>query len=344
MRAIATDHYQPTTAADCFRQIELPTPEPGPQDLRVRVKAVSVNPVDYKVRASLQPKQASPRILGWDAAGIVEQVGAQVTLFRPGDEVYYAGSLERPGSNSQQQLVDQRLVGRKPACLSFEQAAALPLTALTAWEALFERLAIAPLRSPGVLAAAPPTLLIINGAGGVGSIAIQLAKQVAGLQVIATASRPETAAWVKQMGADHCINHHQPLATALAQLGFESVDYIFCCSDSDLHWPAMTEVIRPQGKICLIVENKQPLAMQLLKAKSATLVWEFMFTRSRYQTADLQVQHELLNQVAALVDQGVLRTTLTQSLGALSAERLARAHGLLEAGRTIGKLVLGELI
>jgi zinc-binding alcohol dehydrogenase family protein len=339
VRAIAADQYRPTTAADCFRELELPTPEPGPQDLRVRVKAVSVNPVDCKVRASLQP--AGPRILGWDAAGIVEQVGAQVSLFRPGDEVYYAGSLERPGSNSQQQLVDQRIVGRKPANLSFEQAAALPLTALTAWEALFERLAIAKVRSP---AAAAPTLLIINGAGGVGSIAIQLAKQVAGLRVIATASRPETTTWVQQMGADHCINHHQPLATALTQLGFESVDYIFCCSDSDRHWPAITEVIRPQGKICLIVENKQPLAMQQLKTKSASLVWEFMFTRSRYQTPDLQVQHELLNQVADLVDQGVLKTTLTQTLGALSAERLAQAHGLLETGRTIGKLVLSELI
>lgn len=340
MKAIGVYQYQPTHANDCFVEVELEKPQLGTRDLLIQVKAISVNPVDYKVRSSVKEKQATPKILGWDVAGIVEQVGESVTLFKPGDEVYYAGSLIRPGANSAYHVVDERIVGRKPTHLTFEAAAALPLTTLTAWEALFERLGIEP--EPTAKNRAH-TILIIGGAGGVGSIAIQLAKQVAGLQVIATASRSESIDWCKKMGADYTINHHEPFSAQLKPLNITAIDYVLCLNNTDMHWNNMVDIIKPQGKICSIVENKNPLNLNLLKNKSATFVWEFMFTKSMYETEDMQSQHDLLNRVADLIDQGILHSTLTEILGPLSPENLAKAHAKLEAGQTIGKLVLSGL-
>lgn len=337
MKAIGVYQHQPTTANDCFVEVEIDKPQPGARDLLVQVKAVSVNPVDYKVRASIQEQQTTPRVLGWDVAGVVEQVGDAVTLFRPGDEVYYAGSRIRPGGNSEYHLVDERIVGRKPTSLSFEAAAALPLTAITAWEALFERLGITPEKT---IENQDRTILIIGGAGGVGSIAIQLAKQIAGLQVIATASRSETIDWCKKMGADYTINHREPFAAQLEQIGATRINYILCLSDTDMHWQNMAEVIAPQGKICSIVETRTPQDLNLLKNKSITFTWELMFTKSMYETEDMQTQHDLLNTVADLVDQGILQSTLTEVIGSLNPTNLATAHAKLESGTMIGKLVL----
>ncbi len=340
MKALGVYQSRPTPDPDCFSEFEVEIPEPQGRELRVRVKAVAVNPIDYKVRSSLRALQEIPRILGWDAAGIVEAVGPSTLLFQVGDAVFYAGSVTRPGCNAELQLVDERIVGRKPESLSFEQAAALPLTSITAWEALFERLRIEPNKTPEQR---NRWLLIINGAGGVGSIAIQLAKQVAGLQVIATASRPETIAWCKRLGADECINHHEPLAEQLRKLQLPWVDYIFCCGSTDQHWQNLADCIKPQGQICSIVGNKDPLNLDLLKNKSATFAWEFMFTKAMYETEDMESQHDLLNQIADLADRGTIRTTLTEHLGPLNPTNLARAHAKLEAGDTIGKLVLSGL-
>ena len=337
MKAIAIFQHLSTDNPDCFIEVELKKPQPTGRDLLVKVKAISVNPVDYKVRSSIKEKLDSPKVIGWDAAGIVEQVGAATSLFKVGDEVYYAGSITRPGSNSEYQLVDERIVGSKPNNLSFAEAAALPLTTITAWEALFERLGIEAANTPKNQNS---TVLIINGAGGVGSIAIQLAKQIAGLRVIATASRAETVTWCQQMGADKCINHHQPLSSELAKIGISEVDYILCFNNIDLHWQSMVDIIKPQGKICSIVGNNSPLDLNLLKNKSVTFAWELMFTKSQYETEDMQSQHELLNRVAELCDRNIIKTTLTENLGSLNTLNLAQAHARLESGKTIGKLVL----
>lgn len=340
MKAIGVYEYLPASDPECFAEIDLEKPQPSHRDLLVKVKAVSVNPVDYKIRQSVKEKRVTPRILGWDAAGIVEQVGDRVSLFKPGDEVYYAGSITRPGSNSEYQLVDERIVGKKPATLSFSEAAALPLTTITAWEALFERLGIEPQQTPKNQAS---KVLIIGGAGGVGSIAIQLAAQVARLQVIATASRKESIDWCFKMGSNYCIDYHEPFASSLEKIAVKEVDYILCFNDTERHFKDMADVIKPQGKICSIVEAEHPLDMNLIKSKSVTFAWEFMFTKSMYETDDIQSQHELLNGVADLVDRGILKTTVTQNLGALNAINLAKAHALLESGKTIGKLVLSEI-
>lgn len=337
MKAIAVYQHLATDNPDCFTEVELDKAQARGKDLLVRVKAVAVNPVDTKVRASIKEKLNTPKILGWDAAGIVEEVGNDTSLFQIGDEVFYAGSIIRPGCNSEYQLVDERIVGRKPSNLSFPEAAALPLTTITAWEALFERLGIEPDRTEPNKQS---TLLIINGAGGVGSIAIQLAKQVAGLQVVATASRGDTVRWCRQLGADNCINHYQEFLPALKAIDIEAVDYILCLNDTDSHWQSMAQVIRPQGKICSIVGNRQPLDLNLLKSKSVTFAWEFMFTKSQYHTPDMASQGELLNQVSQLVERGIIKTTLKENLGVLNPENMAIAHGKLESGKTIGKLVL----
>ena len=333
MKAIAVYQHLDTDNPDCFTEIEMDKPQPRGKDLLIKVKAVAVNPVDYKVRSSIKEID-TPKILGWDAAGIVEAVGEETSLFRVGDEVYYAGSITRPGCNSEYHLVDERIVGRKPNNLSFEEAAALPLTTIAAWESIFERLAIEPNKQNR-----QSTVLIINGAGGVGSIAIQLAK-VAGLQVIATASRGDTVRWCRQLGADHCINHYDRFLPALNKLGFESVDYILCFNSTDRHWQNMVDVIKPQGKICSIVGNREPLDLNLLKSKSVTFAWEFMFTKPQYQTPDIASQGELLNRVSQLVEQGIIKTTLKENLGVLNPANLAIAHSKLESGKTIGKLVL----
>jgi NADPH:quinone reductase len=340
MKAIAIYQNLPTDNPYCFEEVELATPQATGRDLLVRVKAVGVNPIDYKVRSAIKEPPATPKILGWDAAGVVEEVGGDNFLFQVGDEVMYAGSITRPGTNSEYQLVDERIVGRKPSNLSFVEAAALPLTTITAWEALFERLGIATKKT---VQNKESTILIINGAGGVGSIAIQLAKQVAGLQVIATASRRETIAWCQQMGADYVINHYQSFPTQLDNLGVNSVDYILCLNSTDLHWQNMAEVIKPQGTICSIVGNKLPLDLDILKSKSVTFAWEFMFTKSQYQTPDMRSQHDLLNKVAKLVEQGIIKTTLQTNLGVLNPHNLAIAHQKLETGKAIGKLVLSVI-
>ena len=336
MKAIILNSSQSNDVNPLFMETEIEIPTPEPRDLLVRVKAISVNPIDYKVRSSPQ-RQHPSGILGWDAAGIVEAVGAEVTLFKVGDEVYYAGSVIRAGCNSEYHLVDERIVGKKPTSLSFAEAAALPLTTITAWEALFERLGIEPEKTPENRSS---TVLIIGGAGGVGSIAIQLAKQIARMRVIATASRSESIAWCKQMGADETINHHQPFKSALAAIDIKHVDYILCLNDTAQHLPNMADVIKPQGKICSIVSTNSPFDLNPFFSKSITFVWEMMFTKSMFETDDMQSQHDLLDRVAALIDRGILKTTIAENLGILNSTNLKTAHKLLESGKAIGKIVL----
>ena len=312
--------------AHTFEDIELPKPTPTGRDLLVKVEAISVNPVDYKQR---KLASASPRVLGWDAAGIVEAVGPEVTLFKPGAAVYYAGDVTRPGANSELHLVDERIVGRKPKSLDFAQAAAVPLTAITAWEAFFDRMKVK----------AGASLLIIGGAGGVGSIGIQIAK-VAGLRVIATASRAESIAWVRELGAEHVIDHRKPMRAQIEALGMKHVDYIANFNDLDTHWEAMGDLIAPQGAMVAIVGNQKPLPMEAVRSKSATLCWELMFTRPRFKTPDMIEQHRLLDQVADWLDSGKLRGTLKETLSPINAANLRAAHAKLESGTMIGKLVL----
>ena len=338
MKAVGLFEKLPISDADCLLDLDLPKPVPTGRDLLVAIEAIAVNPVDYKMRSpDGKPASDSPKVLGWDASGFVVAVGPDVTLFQPGDAVYYAGDITRPGANSEFHLIDERIVGRKPTSLSFEEAAALPLTAITAWEALFDRMGLAKDGSD-----AGKRLLIIGGAGGVGSIAIQLAKQVAGVTVIATASRPESADWCRQMGADLVIDHFGDMRAQLANLQVPHVEYILCASDTDPHFTAMANLIAPQGKICAIVNAEEPHDLSLIYYKSAAFMWEFMFTRAMFQTPDMQAQHELLNAVAALVDSGRLRTTLGEVLGPINAANLKQAHARLEGGRAIGKLVLSR--
>ncbi|MFC7396851.1 zinc-binding alcohol dehydrogenase family protein [Chelatococcus sp. GCM10030263] len=334
MKAIGYHKSLPITDDEALVELDLPMPEPGPRDLRVAVKAVSVNPVDVKLRARAAPPAGSPRVLGFDAAGVVEAVGAEVTLFKPGDEVFYAGVMTRPGSNSEFHLVDERIAGPKPRSLSFAEAAALPLTAMTAWELLFDRLGVAYGRKTG-----GGTLLIVNGAGGVGSILTQIARRLTGLTVVATASRPETIAWVEKMGADHVIDHRRPLDEELKAIGIPEVEYVAGLTATDAHLPAIAEALAPQGKLALI-DDPKVLDIVPLKRKSISVHWELMFTRPMFQTPDMIEQHRILTEVAALVDAGVLRTTLTDDLGPITAANLRRAHALLESGRAIGKTVL----
>ncbi len=338
MQAIGVHRYLPIDDPESFILGEVPKPAPTGYDLLVRVQAVSVNPVDVKVRAPKPGAESALRILGWDAAGVVEAVGTQVTRFKPGDEVYYAGSIDRPGSNAEYELVDERIVGPKPRNLRFIEAAALPLTTITAWEGLFDRLGVAQQQGTNN----GRTVLIIGGAGGVGSIAIQIAKQVAGLQVIATASRPESANWCRTLGADAIIDHTKPFRPQLSDVGLSQVDYIFCLNATEYHFDGMADVIAPQGRICSIVEVKdnQPLNINALKQKSATFVWEFMFRRALFQTSDMVAQHLLLTEVTKRIEAEELRTTLTVNGGSLTVENLREAHRQIEAGRMIGKLAL----
>lgn len=335
MKAIGYHRCLPIDNPESLIDLILEKPAAAGRDLLVQVKAISVNPVDVKIRAFKEGSEDAPNVIGWDAAGIVEAVGPDCTLFKPGDEVYYAGSIVRPGCNSEFHLVDERIVGRKPKTLSFAEAAALPLTAITAWEGIFDRLGAStePANNTG------KTILIIGGAGGVGSIATQIASKY-GLTVIATASRPESAQWALDHGAAHIINHHEPFSPQLKALGFKWVDYIFCLHLTDIYWSQMAETIAPQGAICSIVQAKDPLNLTLLKNKSATFVWEFMFTRAMYETPDMIQQHHLLNAVADLIDSGELRTTMATRLTPINAANLRQAHALLESGSTIGKVVL----
>ena len=340
MKAVGLYQYLPINEEESLIDVQIEKPEATEKDLLVKVKAISVNPVDTKVRirGPRDAREPEPKILGWDVAGVVEAAGEECSLFKVGDEVYYSGSIIRPGCNSEFHLVDERIVGKKPQCLSFEEAAALPLTTITAWEALFERLNLPTETSSNT----GKNVLIIGGAGGVGSIAIQLAKQVAGLKVIASASREESIRWCKEMGADACINHYNSFKDELEKIGIQEVDYILCFNSTEMHIQNMADVIKPQGKICTIVEtkDKQPVNINLFQGKSVTFAWELMFTKSIFQTPDMQSQHDLLDRVAELLDQKVLKTTLTEVVGSINAKNLKEAHRRIETGRAIGKLVL----
>jgi zinc-binding alcohol dehydrogenase family protein len=332
MKAIVyTQHGLPIDHPESLVDMELPDPAPGPRDLLVRVHAVSVNPVDTKVRRGAAV--TAPRVVGWDAAGIVEAVGSEVTAFQPGDEVYYAGSLTRPGSYSELHLVDERIVGHKPKSLAFSDAAALPLTSLTAWELLFDRLKVPEQGARG------RTLLVIGASGGVGSILTQLASKLTGLTVIGTASRPETAAWVRELGAHHVIDHSRPMKAQLKALDFEYADIVVSLTHTDQHYADIVDILAPQGQFALI-DDPDTLDAMPLKRKSISLHWELMFTRSMYETADMVRQREILDRVASLVDLGMLKTTVGEHLGRIDAANLRRAHAIVESNKARGKLVL----
>ncbi|WP_305984172.1 zinc-binding alcohol dehydrogenase family protein [Roseibium sp. MMSF_3544] len=333
MKAVALTHYLPIENPSSFLDVDLPKPVPEGRDLLVAVKAVSVNPVDTKVRAPKEAVEETPRVLGWDAAGVVEAVGPKVSLFKPGDEIYYAGDITRSGSNAEFQLVDERIVGRKPQSLSFAEAAALPLTTLTAYEAFFDRLGID--RDGG---SKGESILIIGAGGGVGSIGIQLAK-AAGLKIIATASRPETTNWVRDLGADEVVNHREDMVAQVRALGFDYVDHIAIFNDMR-HWHAAVELIRPEGGIVAIDDTDLPMPMDRMKLKAASLHWEFMFARAMFQTPDMIKQHELLTYVAGEIDTGRIRTTLDTVLTPINAANMRKAHALIETGTAKGKIVL----
>ena len=334
MKAVAYRQSLPIAAAQSLLDVNLPEPTPGPRDLKVRVHAISVNPVDTKVRMRAAPAAGESKILGYDAAGIVDAVGPDVTLFKAGDEVFYAGSVLRTGTNAEFHLVDERIVGFKPKTLSFAQAAALPLTSITAWEMLFDRLCVQPGKSLD-----PRTLLIIGGGGGVGSILIQLARRLTGLTVVATASRPETVTWCRDLGAHAVIDHSTPMKPQIAALKLPEVALIASLTNTEQHFADLVDILAPQGKIALI-DDPATLNAMPLKAKSASLHWEAMFARSSYQTADMIAQHQLLNDVSDLIDKGVLRTTLEQTFGTINAANLKRAHALIESNTARGKIVL----
>ena len=334
MKAVGYYRNQPIAAADALVDLELPAPAPGRRDLLVSVQAISVNPVDTKVRAGVAPPAGEAKILGWDAVGTVTAVGPDVTLFRPGDQVFYAGSITRPGANAELHCVDERIVGRKPASLSIAEAAALPLTSITAWELLFDRLGVPshPDRPGG-------TLLVIGGAGGVGSILLQIARRLTGLTLIATASRPETRDWCLELGAHHVIDHSRPMPAQLAAFGLPLVDYVAGLTGTSQHLPAIVEMLKPQGRFGLI-DDPGTLDIMPFKRKSLSVHWEAMFTRAIFQTDDMIEQHHLLHEIAAMVDAVAIRTTLTQVLGPINAANLKTAHALIESGRTRGKIVL----
>lgn len=332
----AVGYHQPGAidAPDSLVDLELPRPRATGHDLLVEVQAVSVNPVDTKVRRSATLLDGEHRVLGFDAVGIVREVGEAVSLFRPGDAVWYAGAIDRAGSNSEFQLVDERIVGRKPNNLSVAEAVALPLTAITAWELLFDRLQV-----PRAGGEQPGSLLIVGAAGGVGSVLIQLARQLTDLTVIATASRPETRAWVEELGAHAVIDHSQPMLAQVAALNLPPVRQVISLTHTDRHLPQLVEILEPQGKLALI-DDPELFDVRLLKRKSLSLHWELMFTRSLFHTADMQAQHALLDELAGLVEQGLVRSTMRRHLGRIDAANLREAHRLLESGQTIGKIVL----
>jgi len=335
MKAIGFKTSLPIENPESFIEFEAVKPIPGPHDLLVKIDAISVNPVDFKIRQNSAKDTVleTPKIIGWDAVGIVQAVGQDVTLFEVGDPVYYAGDITKQGSNAEYQIIDERIVGRKPKSLSIEEAAVIPLTALTAWEILFDRIRISADKDKG------KSILIIGGAGGVGSIAIQIAKKIAGLTVIATASRPETIAWCKQQGADFVVDH-KDLVSSVREAGFEYVDFILDFVDTNTYWDIMVELIKPQGHIASITGSSDPVALTKLKSKSVSFSWELMYTRSMYQTEDMIEQHNILNMVSDLLDDGILKTTLNTTLNGLTAENLKKAHELLESGKTIGKIAL----
>ncbi|MCR8928884.1 zinc-binding alcohol dehydrogenase family protein [Priestia megaterium] len=339
MKAVGLYRYRPISNPESLLDVHIPKPEPAGRDLLVKVMAISVNPVDTKVRSSKDTVETNPRILGWDVAGIVQETGPDCTLYKPGDEVYYSGSMVRPGGYSEYHAVDERIVGIKPKTVTFAEAASLPLTSITAWEILFERLSI----PEDTKLNRNKSILIIGAAGGVGSIAVQLASLV-GLTVIGTTSREETTKWVKEHGAFATINHAEPLTPQLNDLGFNSVDYIFCLSAPDPYLNEMEEIIVPQGKIAWIVDANQPFDATILRKKSVTLFLHSMFTRSMYQTPDMIQQHNLLNKVSEWVDAKKLKTTMSHCYEPINAENLRMAHKMIESRKMIGKIVLQKFI
>jgi zinc-binding alcohol dehydrogenase family protein len=343
MKAIGFVAPGPIDRPDALLDLELPLPQPLPHDVRVKVAAVSVNPVDTKMRKIRPASAALPEVLGFDAVGMVDAVGSEVTQFVPGERVFYAGAINRPGSNAEYQLVDARLVGHAPKSLSDTEAAALPLTTITAWELLFDRLGVEQGGGQG------QRLLVIGGAGGVGSILIQLARQLTGLTIIASASRSETANWCRELGAHHVIDHSQAILPQLHALGLgaagssdggNGIDYTTALTQTHLHWAALTAAAAPQGKIALIDDPASMLDIMPLKRKAVSLHWESMFTRSLFQTPDMAKQGQLLSRVAELVDAGRIRSTLAQTMSPINAANLRAAHALLESGTMRGKVVL----
>jgi len=334
MKAIAYYASLPIDDPKSLQDIELPEPVAGPRDLLVEVRAISVNPVDTKVRQNVQPEGGAAKVLGWDVAGVVKAVGSDVSLFKVGDRVFYAGSIARAGGNSELHTVDERIVGHMPKSLDFAAAAALPLTAITAWELLFERLQIS--QEP---ADKGQSLLIVGAAGGVGSILTQLARQLTSLKVIGSASREQTQAWVRELGAHAVVDHSQPLSAELQRIGAGQVTHVASLTQTDAHLDQLVEALAPQGKLALIDDPKS-LDVTKLKRKSLSLHWEFMYTRSLFETADMQEQHVLLNRVAELIDAGTLKTTVGEHFGQINAANLRRAHALLESGKARGKIVL----
>ncbi len=338
MKAIGFKKHLPIDEEESLIEFETFKPVAKGHDLLVKVKAVSVNPVDVGVRKSGNGILKKPKIIGWDAVGVVESMGENVSLFKKGELVFYAGSFKRSGSNSEYQLVDERIAGHAPQKLTIAQAAAMPLTSLTAWEALFEQLEIDPNDKKKNN---EKTILIINGAGGVGSIATQLASW-AGLKVIASASRPETIEWVTQLGADKVVNHRLDLVHEVRKLGCEYVDYVLELNDLDGHWNEMAELIKPSGKIASITENKRPVNLRKLTQKRATFVWEWMFTKSFYQTTDMITQHEILEKISSLLDQGIIKTTLNKTFIPINGLNLKEAHKVVESNHMIGKVVVSD--
>ncbi|WP_454659145.1 zinc-binding alcohol dehydrogenase family protein [Bosea beijingensis] len=333
MRAIGYRHPGPIAAADALEDIELPRPTPTSRDLLVGVRAVSVNPADTKVRARAKPAEGEWKVLGFDAAGVVVETGPDVTGFKPGDEIFYAGDVTRPGTNAEYHLVDERIVGHKPRSLDWSEAAALPLTAITAWEGLFDRLNV------GRPVPGSSSILIIGGAGGVGSIAVQLARQLTDLTVIATASRPETRDWVRELGAHHVLDHSKPLSAEITAANLEAPGFVFSTTHTDAHLPEIEKLIAPQGRF-VFIDDSASLDIVPFKRKSVSVHWEFMFTRPMFNTADVAEQGRLLDQVAKLIDAGMVRTTLSERFGPINASNLARAHALLESDKARGKIVL----
>ena len=335
MKAIGFKQSLPISKKNSFIAFETEKPTPTGYDLLVKIWAISVNPVDYKIRqnAAKDAVLDTPKIIGWDAVGIVEAVGDTTSKFSVGDQVYYAGDITRSGSNAEYQLIDERIVGHKPKNLSVPEAAAMPLTSLTAYEALFDRIRIDPERDRG------KSVLIIAGAGGVGSIAIQLAKKLCNLTVIATASREDSVTWCKDLGADYVVNHHK-LKEELENIGHSQVHYILDFVDLEGYWELATDLIKPQGHIVSITGSSKPLNLNLLKNKSVTFSWEFMYTRSMFNTEDIERQYEILNHMSHLLDEGVLKTTLTTTLYGFTVENLKAAHEMQESGKTIGKTVI----
>ncbi len=318
-----------------FMEFELVKPIAKAKDLLIKIKAIAVNPVDYKIRKNSAKDTVleNPKIIGWDAVGIIEEIGNEVSLFKVGDEVFYAGDITKQGCNAEYQIIDERIVGKKPKNFSYEEIAAMPLTSLTAWEILFDRMRISKDKDAG------KSILIIGGAGGVGSIAIQLAKQVAGLKVVATASRPETKEWCMNFGADVVINHGD-LVEEAKKAGYASFDFIVDFVDLNTYWDIIVELIKPQGHIASISGSDEPIALNKLKAKSVSFSWEFMYTRPMFNTEDMIEQHYILTKISELMDKGVVKTTVNTVLKGLSVESLKEAHSQLESGKTIGKIAI----